>query len=529
MQISKIPFDKILSLSFKDIFYQTKSEKLNDFYAFSPDMVGIESALSARKKYPVDRSLLVSRISEHYQATITSEKQLQNINKLGDENTFTIVTAHQPALLGGPAYYFYKICSVINLATKLNEKYANYHFVPVFVSGAEDHDFDEVKSLHVFGKIVTWESTEHGPVGRFSKDGLEQVISRLAEILGPSEQATGLMEVFSKALASSKNYNEFVFNWINELFGKYGLLVINMDDAELKKAFIPHMEKEILHRTSETLVNHTQKELLVHGFKPQAFARDINLFYMTSQSRERLYYEDGVYKVNNREMHFSENELIAELRQYPERFSPNVVLRPMYQEAILPNIVYVGGGGEVSYWLERKAQFEAFGVFYPVILRRNSVMMVPKYVQKMMEKHHISEADLLLDEDKLILSYLEKATESEFHLSTEIKEIQHVFEHISKKAKAIDLTLENFVNGESHKMVKAVENIEAKLRKSLKHKEETNIQQVKTLRSKLFPAHGLQERTDSFLQYLVSEDKSLLDTLTKILDPLDKTFLFVYL
>ncbi|MBL0099451.1 MAG: bacillithiol biosynthesis BshC [Saprospiraceae bacterium] len=147
----------------------------------------------------------------------------------------------------------------------------------------------------------------------------------------------------------------------------------------------------------------------------------------------------------------------------------------------------------------------------------------------MMEKHHISEADLLLDEDKLILSYLEKATESEFHLSTEIKEIQHVFEHISKKAKAIDLTLENFVNGESHKMVKAVENIEAKLRKSLKHKEETNIQQVKTLRSKLFPAHGLQERTDSFLQYLVSEDKSLLDTLTKILDPLDKTFLFVYL
>ena len=127
-------------------------------------------------------------------------------------------------------------------------------------------------------------------------------------------------------------------------------------------------------------------KLLELGFKPQAFARDINVFYMTDGSRERIYFENDRYIINNTNISFSESEIIQEIDNFPERFSPNVVLRPLYQESTLPNIAYIGGGGEIAYWLERKSQFEYFDVFFPVLIRRNSVMLVPKSIVKTLDK-----------------------------------------------------------------------------------------------------------------------------------------------
>ena len=136
MHISKFPFDKISALSSKDTFYQLQTEKLKDFLSFTPDKAGLEAAFLQRKKNDVDLELLVSVLSEHYEGHMASEKQYHNIYKLSDPNTFTLVTAHQPSLLGGPAYYFYKICSVIHLADQMNTFYPGYHFVPVFGIGS---------------------------------------------------------------------------------------------------------------------------------------------------------------------------------------------------------------------------------------------------------------------------------------------------------------------------------------------------------------------------------------------------------
>lgn len=530
MRVEKIPFSQISSLSFKDKFYQKNPELLQKFIHFTPDLVGLSNAIEIRKNnFPVDRNLLVEVLSDHYRKVTPSDVQKQNIDDLRYENAFTVVTAHQPSILGGPAYYFYKIYSTINLCRQLRTKFPQFRFVPVFVSGSEDHDFDEVKTLHLFNKNVEWSTEAKGPVGRFSNEGIEAVIQNVAEILGDSDNAQELISIFKDGLKSTNKYNDFVFYWLNQIFKDQGLLIFNMDDPRLKKAFIPHIKKEILEKKSIDFVQKAQDELAEFGFRPQAFPREINFFYMLEGLRERIYFENGKYLVNHTYYSFTEEELLQEIDNNPERFSPNVIMRPLYQESILPNIAYIGGGGEIAYWLERKTQFEYFSIFFPVLIRRNSVMLLTKSMQKALEKPGM-QLNLILKEENLMISeYLAHATATDYHLTGEAEKLNHIFEEISERAKLIDPTLGPFVLSEGHKMIKSLEAIEARLKKSIKQKEETTINQLKNLRQKLLPDNGLQERKDSLIQYLSTEGKELHEKLIHYCDPLEKDFLFLYL
>jgi len=529
MRISKIGFERVSALTHKDVFYQLQNQKLAKFIKYAPDDEGLTQAIKDRKANKINRSLIYEVVNDQYSKFTSSEKQRSNIEALLSEDAFTVITAHQPIILGGPAYYFYKICSTIHLCEHLSKEHPDKTFVPVFINGSEDHDFEEVNKLQLFGKSLTWDTNQHGPVGKFTTNNLDNLIQSVSDILGDSDLSKGLSASFAKALDNAKDYNDFVFNWLNDIFDETGLLVINMDNKKLKQNFIPILKKELLERKSESIVLETQNELHKLNFKPQAFARDINLFYMASQSRERIIYEDGLYKIHNTNLAFSEADMMTEVENHPERFSPNVVLRPIFQEFTLPNIAYIGGGGEIAYWLERKSQFEYFGVFYPVLIRRNSVMLITKSVQKSMAKLGMTEDELLLDEDAAVSLYLKKSSDTDFELDAETTKITEIFYAIAEKAKAIDPTLEHFVIGEATKIIKATESIEGRLKRSLKQKEEVSVNQIKNIKSKLFPDHGLQERKESLLQYLVSEDKDFLNELIAHLNPLQKEFLFIYL
>jgi bacillithiol synthase len=529
MQLSKIPFHKISALASHDVFYQENYKQLSSFIAFEPTWDGIEKAIEERKKYPVDRKLLTEVLASHYEKTTISEKQYHNLYLLNQENTFTIVTAHQPSLLGGPAYYFYKIYSALNLCKQLNAKYPEQYFVPVFISGSEDHDFEEVSTVKIFGKSITWETQQTGPTGRFNTAGLDDIVAQFSQILGTSPKAAHIANILKEALDASKTYNDFVFHWVNAFFKEDGLLFLNMDDPKLKQAFVPLMERELLEKISSPIVMETQSQLLEMGFRPQAFARDINLFYMMDGQRERITHDQEGYKINHTNQCYTEKEILDLLHTHPERFSPNVVMRPLYQETILPNLAYIGGGGELAYWLERKAQFEAFGVFFPTLIRRNSVMIIPQSLQKTMEKLSVTEADILLDDEALINQYLQKSGQEDFQLGKESKYIADIFESIAARAKSIDPTLVQTVIGESHKTLKVLEGIETRLKRSIKQKEETQINQLKALRAKLFPNNGLQERSDSYLQYYIQEDIDLHQWMLQNLNPLEPDFLFLYL
>jgi bacillithiol synthase len=528
MQVAKIPFDKVQALSNRDISYQMSVSQFEDYISYLPTIEAFGQAIEDRKKFPIDRSLLVDFLGTSYQ-NIGSPSQLTNISLLSEENTFTVVTAHQPVIFGGPAFYIYKVCSVINLCRRLKMTYPQHNFIPVFISGGEDHDFEEVKNINLFGKTITWNTDQTGSVGRFSLDGIQDALAQFKDIIGQQPNAQHIVRILEEALSKSASYSDFVFHWVNAFFADYGVIVMNMDDQKIKKHFAPIIKQEIIGRHSEELVKSTQDELNRRfQFKSQAFAREINFFYLSAGNRDRIIFEDGRYKVNHSAISFSEAELLDHIDVHPENFSPNVIMRPILQEYILPNLAYVGGGGELAYWLERKTQFAHYSVYFPMLVRRNSLMILSKSLQKSILKLNVSLDDLLMEQSELIRHYATRNAGDDADVSSERQEVTKIFDNLAAKIKKIDPTLEGLVLAEATKSIKSIEAIEGRLIKSLKAREEISIQQLTNLIGKLFPNGGLQERTDSFWTLYANETEDILASIIEISDPMTKEFLFVY-
>jgi len=516
-------------LSQKDQDYISLAPYLTDYYTYRPTLENFAQAIADRKSKPVDRVTLQKVIKDNYSKITATEKQQLHIEALLSEDTFTIITAHQPSLLGGPLYYVYKICSVINLVAQLQLKYPEYHFVPVFINGSEDHDFDEIDHFNIYGKTLRWEREASGPVGRLSTEGLSVVIDQAADILDDSEHSKRIIDVFKDSLKHSSNYNDFVFRYVNELFGKYGLLVVNTDNKELKRNFAPIMKQEITKRPSQQLVMDTQQMLEQHGFKAQAYPRDINLFYLGNGDRQRITYEEGKYAIVDTEQSYTEAEILQMVDEHPEDFSPNVVMRPLYQEVTLPNLAYVGGGGEIAYWLERKEQFAHYDVHYPMLIRRNSALLLDKGSSKNLTKLDLNVSDMFEHEDQIISSYLLSAVSEDITIDEELEQMQAAYESIAEKAAPHDPGLKKAILAEMTKQLKQVNNLGGRIKRTIKAREENNVSKIKKVKEKLFPGNGLQERSDNFIQYYSKLGPDFFDFLVTNLDPLTAEFAIIEL
>ncbi len=355
-------------------------------------------------------------------------------------------------------------------------------------------------------------------------DGLSEIVDQVSIILGDSEKATELKQTLKDSLLNVNTYGKFVFRFINNLFGSYGLIVINMDDHRLKKHFAPIIKKELLHQVSKPYVTETQTQLAVYNFKAQAFARDINLFYLGNGGRERIEKEQNEFAIVGTEQKFTESEILSELEKHPENFSPNVVMRPIYQEFILPSLAYIGGGGEIAYWLERKTQFEAFDVFYPMLIRRNSVMIVSKSQNKQVSKLGFSIADIFQKQDRLIDQFLSENTDIVIDLKEQKKSIEDAYQQIAEKSAAIDIGLSKSVLSSMTQQLKSINQMESRIKRALKSQQEVNVSKIRKLKETLFPNNGLQERHDNFMAHYIRMEDSFFNVLIDNLDPLDRRF-----
>jgi bacillithiol synthase len=526
MIIQKIGFESVTAFSNRDIKYQIDPFYFNEFYNFSPDLSGLKAAIKDRKNYPINRAELCNEITNQYKNIGFSVKQLEYLKSLTEENTFTVITAHQPTLFGGPLYYIYKIFSTINLAEKLSTD-TDAKVIPIFINGSEDHDFEEVNHFNLFGKKLQWNNFEGGPIGRYSTKGIKELIEEITPILGKNQHAEKLIQILTSALDNSVTYNDFVFKFVNILFSEYGLIVVNMDNKPFKKIFAPIIKKEILNQESAEIIKQSQIELNKIGFSDQAFAREINLFYMQNGLRERIIKDGENFLVNNTDIKFTQEEMIAEIENNPHHFSPNVIMRPLFQESIFPNIAYVGGGGEIAYWLERKNQFKHYNVFFPTLIRRDSVMVISKSQNNTISKLGLEINDLFFSEDKIIAKYLQSTTGTELNVDEELKLINKAFDQLRDKAISVGITLEGLVEAERTKVIKQLDQIDSRIKRSLKQKEETALNQVKNIRLKLFPNNGLQERNDNFMQYYLLWGDQFFEILRKSLNPLDKNFVIL--
>jgi len=501
--------------------YLKKVPQLDSFYSFFPDWNGFSSAIKQANYEALNRESLYSVLSSQAgQVNNTSEESHQNLHLLKHKNTFTITTGHQLCLFTGPLYFVYKILSCINLAEELKLKFPEHNFVPVYWMAGEDHDFAEVNHFRLFGKTLSWTSSETGSVGDFDTSGLEEVFVQFKEIAGTSETAEELSNLFSEAYLKHKTLISATRYLVNALFGKYGIVCIDGNEKEFKQQFTDILSEDVFNTTSSIHVEKDIKALSALGYSNQVNPRKINCFYTQKGLRARIEYEDGVYKVIGTDIRFSETELRKKLELEPEVFSPNVVLRPLYQQRILPNLAYVGGPGELAYWLQYKSMFQAYKVFFPVLVPRNFVTIFEKQVTDRLTKLSFSLEDIFLPEAKLIQTLVDRSgVKPEF--GNENQELQALFEKIQIKASAIDKTLEPAVKAELQKALTGLQNIEAKMNRAIKQRSETEINQIRSVRQKLFPDEQAQERVDNFSQYYLKYGNTVIDILKREFSVLD--------
>ena len=455
MKVLHINYTDFGQFSPTDTAYASLDDQLLTFAKYRPSLEAFAQAIKDKSKEKIDRDLLREVLIDQYSDYLTDAKlAMPQIESLRDQNTYTVVTAHQPVLFTGPSYLVYKIISTIKLTRLLKKQYPANHFVPVFVTGGEDHDFEEMDHMHIYGKTIKWDNTETGAVGRMSTSSLAEPLTQLKAILGDSPEATSIFEVFYKTHMGHGQYSHAFADLINGLFGHLGLVVINMDNARLKEKMIGIFKGEILHQQSAEYVRNTQSELEKAGFKSQAYARDINLFFLHKGIRSRIEKNGDYYHVIDTEFKFTQEEILNLVEESPGKFSPNVIIRPLYQEKVLPNLAYVGGGGELAYWLERKQQFEFFGINFPVLVRRDSCLWVDKGMAKKMDKLNVEITDFFRDEADQIKAYVAKNAENEFSLDEEKKEIEKIWQSIENKAKKIDPTLKGAVASAATSQIK---------------------------------------------------------------------------
>ncbi len=500
---------------FSPIFldYLNGKEALKTFYHLPPVPESFQQQIQ-QKKFPAERrQALVQVLKEQYSRLSLTQAEEQNIARLKEETTFTVTTGHQLNIFTGPLYFIYKIVTTINTCRELQKKYPQHHFVPVYWMASEDHDFEEISHFRLFGQTYKWETDQKGPVGAFSPDGLNQVLEKLPEPV----------PLFEKAYTQNTTLAAAVRQYVHELFGESGLLVLDSSHPQLKATFSNVIKADLLENKANALVEQTSAQLQEMDYKAQVFPREINFFYMKEGLRERIVKEDGKFQVLNTSISFSEERLLQELKEHPEYFSPNVIMRPLYQEWILPNLAYIGGPAEVSYWLQLKAVFDHFDALFPLLMPRNFALVVNKASQNKLEKTGLAAAELFKDTHQLKQQLLEENAEQEMSLAEESKELEALFARIQEKAAAVDKSLEGFVGAEAAKSQKSLDNIEKRIKKSEERRHETTLKQVDSLKDKLFPDNSLQERKDNFLNFYIN-DPEFIDKLSNKLEPFDFRF-----
>lgn len=515
MQVQKIAFPETNSFTSFFLDYIDKHKSLQKFYSRFPEVSNFKDQIKEKaSSFPKQhREILVSVLQEQYKHYTIADSVKNNLEALRAEKTFTVTTGHQLNIFTGPLYFIYKIVTVINTCKQLKQAYPEHNFVPVYWMASEDHDFDEIKYFKLNGKKHTWESKQTGAVGRFNPKELESLLKELPEGLA----------IFQKAYLKHKTLGDAVRFYVNELFGSEGVVVVDADSKELKTLFQQVIRDDVFNHTPLKLIDATNTELQKAGYDPQVNGREVNFFYLDKDLRARIEQDGDQFNVIDTDLTFSKAQIENLIKTAPEKFSPNVVLRPVYQEMILPNLAYVGGPSEVVYWLQLKNVFTHYKIPFPILMPRNFAMVLDTPTVRKFKKTGLEINELFLEKNYLFNHFAVKFSRNKIKLNGEKEAIQNYFQTIRQQAEAFDKTLGPMVGAETQRAIKSLEKIEHKLLRSEKRFQSDKLQQVEAVKDALFPNGSLQERTDNFLNFYL-QDPKFIQKLLLHLNPFDFRF-----
>ncbi|WP_333888497.1 bacillithiol biosynthesis cysteine-adding enzyme BshC [Sphingobacterium siyangense] len=529
MKATYIEYSETNSFSKTLLAYLAHDEVLKSFVGNWPTWAGFEKQLNEKKKFE-HREILVERLKKQYGELLKDSPAVAaNIELLLDQNSYTITTGHQLNIFTGPLYFIFKIMTAIRLSEDLKSKHPDKNFVPVYWMATEDHDFEEINHTKVFSKKISWDTPAVSATGRMDTATIVDAVKQYTNILGLSENSTKLTRIVEEAYLNHDRLADATRYMVNELFKSYGLLIVDADDRELKELFKPIIKEDILSEKSFKAITARSEELESNGFSTQVHAREINFFYLTDDFRERLVLAaDGRYEVLHQHIYFTKAELEQEIDHYPERFSPNVVMRPMYQEIILPNLAYIGGGAEMVYWMQLKSNFDQYQVDFPILIPRNSAMITEDNVAAKLFRVDLTFKSIFRPAEVLKKEYVRRHTKERLNLNDEWMELNAIFGKIKLRTHKIDPSLGPSTEAVKARLKKAINNLEKKLMKAEKRNHQHALTDIDNVKEKLFPGGGLQERSENFALLYVKYGDNLFRDLYKYFNPLDFKFTILY-
>lgn len=498
-----------------------------DIKAFKAQIEEKQSLFTSTKRKALQQS-----IQAQYAGYSLSDVLIENIDALTAPTTFTITTGHQLNLFTGPLYFVFKIVSTINLCKQLKVHYPEHHFVPVYWMASEDHDFEEISFFNFQGKKIKWTHQSQGAVGRLPLQDLQPLLDVFEQSIGGNAAAEKLKTWIEKSYRSSSTLSEATRRLVHHLFNEYGLMIIDADCAQLKKEFTPFIQRELQTGVCQQAVEATIANIQTNydkQYRPQVNPREINLFYIADSLRERIVRTVNGFATVDSKQEFTEKAILSELNSHPERFSPNVLMRPLYQEVILPNLCYIGGGGELAYWIELKGFFETQKVPFPILLLRNSAVLVPEKVSRKLKSLNLEKTNLFLSRNALINKKIRQISNIDLDLGFLKEKLKDQFDTLADLVHKTDASFESVVKAQKQKQFKGIDVLEKRLLKAQKRKLADHVERLANLHQAIFPNESLQERHANFFEFYLNYGEELLPMIFEALDPLLLEFTWIEL
>ena len=487
----------------------TNNTNINPFIDSFFSLAAFENQIKTKQFSDENRLILNAALLNQNKSIALTALSENNIELLKNKNTFTITTGHQLNFLTGPLYSIYKIIQVIIWTEKLNKTYPKQKFIPTFWMASEDHDFEEINHINLFNSKfeIEAENQSNFIAGKIKSTNFDAIETELLAKFSDEALKSKIKNFLS--YYKDENLAHATRGLLNELFGAYGLVIIDGDDKNLKQLFSPVIKRELEESVTFKNVTQSNLELDKAGYHSQVFLRDCNLFYIEHETtRYRIIKTDNGFEINGNQ--FLNSELMDLANEFPERFSPNALMRPLYQETILPNLVYFGGGGEIAYWLQLKSLFNDLAIPFPLLRVRDSYVLLSENQIDLIDELAYSVLDLKQNIDDLTKAYVKEHSTSDISMNEEMQLFTQLKDKLTLKVESKDIGIQRFIEGELVKIENQLDKIEKKLIQNEKKSLEKSIKQIQRLKDKIYPKNGFQERFENFLHY-VNNDKFIGD------------------
>ena len=527
MKLMPVDFRKISGTTklFSDFLYDFG--KVERFYVgdFRKDKNYLRVFKSIKeRKY--QREKLSSILGQQSRRFGSAEEGFKNIELLKEPDSLVIFTGQQVGLFGGPLFTIYKAISILKLAQELSFRFSR-SFIPVFWLDSEDHDFEEVRSTSIIDKENQLEEIRYSPAKTPSGEPMYKVVleeeinscvEKLKSSLHPTEFKDEVVHALEDRYSKGQTLPNSFAKWMVRLLGKYGLVIADPGDKELKKLAIDFFLKEIENPgRSMGLVRETGKTLESSGYHQQVVKSEemVNLFLEVKEKRSTLKWSGEAIQIDGVNRKLSQNELRQIIEEEPERLSPNVLLLPLMRSYLFPTAAYIGGPGEISYYAQLKSVFDFFDIPMPVVYPRASVTLIEDKIKQLLQKYSLEFIDLFQDPEILINSILKEKFPDPLENTLEKKrnEILKILDSLEQELISSEPTLKQNLETTRGKIDYELKRLGEKLFQAYRQKDQTLKEQVYKAKKNLFPDNKLQERVLNLVPYLIKYGFEFVDFL----------------